>query len=804
MMSNESILDECSDFRLMAESAELIGIRYKSYKDIPSFVSIFLNVIEDNIKEFMKDPQNVDINLNEDIKRFKQSIDKKFEPEAIRINDVRKIQSNVRSLQKDLDGILDRMSKLRDKISFGGNYLRACLIRPKVYNKDINPDHYRTINSNIRNINRAMDWCEKILIDLFNMADQDDNTLTMIDKLYRRHHIYESSELSQYNIDWSDADNFLNESIEDEDPALKEATQYFVKKAKKFMQWRMDNVVDDLETSNNMRDAIHYGYIADNRSSKIISIDLTNIIDEQSMSDPDLIEWAEYECGFDAFIKRYKAELNKMWPQFEFRLVRGRYQSVKLVSKVQAGMTDSSNNSDTFELYGVEFKIPDVSRFISSHTDEKLTNDLKMKARDNMIKCLNNPDNIKKIEEDILDAERDIGSSDDTDEIRIDRIEEYLSKSKVMCLWCAPSGNSVLRIDIPYIKGLTCAWLEHELWISSNGRAIPYDDVEFMEQVTIDEEFTEKSHGKLKYDFRIVYDYENGHQLKVVYALDGIHITDVGDGYLQRVANDNDPDSFATFTDEDKKSHISDVQHNISKMGNMDHNSRGQKVLAIVDLVNGKRLTVARTIGPYCPEINSIYIQHPEWERIRNIYKEGSSKYQRYVKTIRVGEIDDNRTFKSTKWFKDKPVHSTDWTGRDNLEDSTVNKRISSENLKYGRGAKLDDIDGNQTYLVGFDKPLYNHPSKKDIRDNPKPYIRRSIEDHLKEGVITESTKKKTYGLTPDEYEEVHKLYGNNPGCGFKRDKDGYFCHTQRARSKSYKSISDIPKKVYEFIVSTG
>ena len=36
------------------------------------------------------------------------------------------------------------------------------------------------------------------------------------------------------------------------------------------------------------------------------------------------------------------------------------------------------------------------------------------------------------------------------------------------------------------------------------------------------------------------------------------------------------------------------------------------------------------------------------------------------------------------------------------------------------------------------------------------------------------------------------------------KDKDGYFCYTQRSRSKSYKTINSIPKSVIESVGSTG
>jgi hypothetical protein len=41
-------------------------------------------------------------------------------------------------------------------------------------------------------------------------------------------------------------------------------------------------------------------------------------------------------------------------------------------------------------------------------------------------------------------------------------------------------------------------------------------------------------------------------------------------------------------------------------------------------------------------------------------------------------------------------------------------------------------------------------------------------------------------------------------GVSLKKDKNGYYCHTHRARSKSYKTVNSIPKSVIEFIESTG
>ena len=49
--------------------------------------------------------------------------------------------------------------------------------------------------------------------------------------------------------------------------------------------------------------------------------------------------------------------------------------------------------------------------------------------------------------------------------------------------------------------------------------------------------------------------------------------------------------------------------------------------------------------------------------------------------------------------------------------------------------------------------------------------------------------------------------FGGNPnqvGVGLRRDKDGIYVRTHRARSKSYSSVAKIPKKVVKYIESTG
>lgn len=67
--------------------------------------------------------------------------------------------------------------------------------------------------------------------------------------------------------------------------------------------------------------------------------------------------------------------------------------------------------------------------------------------------------------------------------------------------------------------------------------------------------------------------------------------------------------------------------------------------------------------------------------------------------------------------------------------------------------------------------------------------------------IISEVLKK--IPLTALEREAVNKRF-NNPQCSFAKDDQGIYCYTHRSRSKSYKTVSDIPKSRVKFIESTG
>lgn len=184
-------MNDFENLRIFTETTESMGTLYESYKDLSKIVSNFLDKVESNINSLLKDPTNVEIDLKDEINNFKKDIDKKFTPSPININNISSTKKMIKTYRSEIDKILDKLAKMKNKTSFGGNFIRSIALKPKVYSKEIDNDNYDIINKNIRNVDRALDWIEKIVIDLYNMIDQDLNILTIVDKVYAKKHIYE-------------------------------------------------------------------------------------------------------------------------------------------------------------------------------------------------------------------------------------------------------------------------------------------------------------------------------------------------------------------------------------------------------------------------------------------------------------------------------------------------------------------------------------------------------------------------------------------------------------------------------------
>lgn len=215
--------------------------------------------------------------------------------------------------------------------------------------------------------------------------------------------------------------------------------------------------------------------------------------------------------------------------------------------------------------------------------------------------------------------------------------------------------------------------------------------------ITEDEKylFLEASHGKLKYDFRAGVDANTGHALKIVYSLDNINI-------------DNTP-KFPNDKNE--------IQKNIARKGNGDHQSHGQKVVAIIDRVTNKKLNEADVIGTYGTGVTPSLLEQNNMDYIKEKNKDKISH-------VKVGSVDNASTFKSTHWFKNDTVDKKIKVRGGNITykaDNSVERRNAMENIKHGRGAKMNDLKG-ELFVGSSYKPTYNHPSKKDIKKNPEKY----------------------------------------------------------------------------------
>ena len=196
-----------------------------------------------------------------------------------------------------------------------------------------------------------------------------------------------------------------------------------------------------------------------------------------------------------------------------------------------------------------------------------------------------------------------------------------------------------------------------------------------------EEYLEEKSHRKLKFDFRYGYDLITGHKVKVVYSLDNITVTMGGHGYDVDGTHDNNETNIAARSSKDV---VAEVQKNIRKKGDLDHASKGQKILAIIDRKTGQRLQKCKLIGigtqnPMFTAINahrSIEINPKYLKDIQQDYK--------HIPEIHVGDVEDVATFKTTHAFKERDLvkHDKDWFGDDVFTDDINNRMNGVETLK--------------------------------------------------------------------------------------------------------------------------
>lgn len=94
--------------------------------------------------------------------------------------------------------------------------------------------------------------------------------------------------------------------------------------------------------------------------------------------------------------------------------------------------------------------------------------------------------------------------------------------------------------------------------------------------------------------------------------------------------------------------------------------------------------------------------------------------------------------------------------------------------------------------------------NKDEYESNKNKTIKEGFDLFDESRKAYEELKKRKDTITSKEREEIRERFGQSKACSFAKDKDGYYCYTHRCRSKSYKSIDDIPQEDVDFVRSTS
>lgn len=180
---------------------------------------------------------------------------------------------------------------------------------------------------------------------------------------------------------------------------------------------------------------------------------------------------------------------------------------------------------------------------------------------------------------------------------------------------------------------------------------------EFYSNIPYDSYFYEKSHGKLKYEFRLVVGETDGHLYKIIYELN--------------------PDNIKSDNIDTSEDTVNKLKKNIRSTGNINYTSQGNKVVAIVDMSTNKRVN---TVSAY-PPIHNIG---------GNIMPTTLSGYMKimsiFIKdTDKLKEIEDNI----------KKEHPTGIIRNPAFESAIEESKKRGQNpIVY----KVNSIDNNLTY----------------------------------------------------------------------------------------------------------
>lgn len=284
---------------IFVESNEALGLLYNRYSKLPSTINSFLDNIEEAITNAHKKevPAADKLNLGSKLEQFKSDVKVNMQsPEHIDTGKIGHLRSMISKTKRETEDALNRLGKLRSKTTYGKNWISGILIKPKVYLKNnVDPEFHANVNKVVRDISRSLDWAEKTILDLLNLADQDLNLLSVVQKVYYRK-IFESAD-DMMDIDIDDfqfesyfasggeidddeeddeefSSNFLDDKIDEEYfPIFSIITSYDIDKLEKEISNPESNVSEEVRKLVMRGKGIRNITFGDNYTHTLVSFD---------------------------------------------------------------------------------------------------------------------------------------------------------------------------------------------------------------------------------------------------------------------------------------------------------------------------------------------------------------------------------------------------------------------------------------------------------------------------------------------------------------------------------------------------
>ena len=676
-------------------------------------------------------------------------------------------------------------------------------------------------------------------------------------------------------IDDDVEDTTDNISTEDKSNDLKEATEYFSNKFRYFLSDRSFYKCNDEYLYDILKKSARYGFMVDDNSSKVVSVDIGEVVADPE--DQNLVELAEYYYGFYSFVKKYKNELAQRWPQFSFKIIRGRYQSIKLIRNI--------NNDDEFTEKSHGKLKYDFRYVLDANTFDKL----KIVYSLDNIKIDQTYDWLFQRSHEI--ADKKYGSHDPkTLEKNIKKdgnLDHSSSGQKVLAIINMDTGENLKEADCYPIIGGAGSRKSTHIKVGDIDTSYTYkstfwpkhiknntDNIAVREEIGIGRgaKLNDVNMNRSKIFGPVVYNHPSKKDIKKnpelynkesadIFIEAKLEIPDVDEDfkfykdhgdvfdksfeeaskfianeYRKYLSTQDVPEwwtkgGFIDFNFLCNDNYIWIVSARVSSLESEEEYDECRKILQLDSFVNKYKSIVEErwpgcTIGVHIDEDYALYVvfdkTHFASDKLKDAGKKAYEAFSKYVtdafedednpmcyEYIRLDEnkLKDSKTYHVAVYLRNA-IEDDPWDlfkyydlvpeqRTHEAWDESLNKVLSIINSKFNIDKALNIIKNSISQYNGI-----NVETEEDKYGNIDILLKES--SSFTESKSNNSARKKTkQGLTSSEYSEVHERFGD-VGCSFAKDKDGYYCYTHRARSKSYPTIAEIPQDKVDFIVSTG